>query len=168
MPAATNKTDLLAVFDKDLAKLRKTLDGVDEKNAYLSAPDDDTTIKGVIAHRTHWMGMFHGWYEDGVAEREVHVPAKGYKWNQLKEYNAALYALGNETPWEELLSAFEAACDKLRRFVETQDDALLYTSCVFSWTGKWTLGRFAEASGPSHFRSANTYIRKALRSARRG
>lgn len=166
MPAATNKIDLLAVFDKDLAKLRKTLDGVDEAKASLSALDDDTTIKGVIAHRTHWMGMFHGWYEDGVEGREVHVPAKGYKWNQLKEYNAPLYEKGNETQWADLLSDFEAACDKLRRFIASQDNESLYTSGAHAWTGKWTLGRFAEASGPSHFRSANTYIRKALRNAK--
>ena len=166
MPAATNKTDLLAVFDKDLAKLRKTLDGVDEATAALSAPDDDTTIKGVIAHRTHWMGMFHGWYEDGAAGREVHVPAKGYKWNQLKQYNTPLYALGNSKPWEELSVDFEAACDRLRRFIAEQSEAALYTSGVPAWTGKWTLGRYAEASGPSHFRSANTYIRKVLRNAK--
>jgi len=166
MPAAANKTDLLAVFDKDLAKLHKTLDSVDEAKASLSTADDDVTIKGVIAHRTHWMGMFHGWYRDGVAGREVHVPAKGYKWNQLKEYNAPLYEKGNETPWADLLSDFEAACDKLRRFIAAQDDGTLYTDGAHAWTGKWTLGRYAEASGPSHFRSANTYIRKALRNAR--
>lgn len=166
MPPATSKTDLLAVFDKNLAKLRKTLDGVDEATSSLSTPDDDTTIKGVIAHRTHWMGMFHGWYDDGAAGREVHVPAKGYQWNQLKEYNAPIYAKGNQTPWAELLSDFEAACDKLRRFIAAQDDDTLYISGAHAWTGKWTLGRFAEAAGPSHFRSANTYIRKALRNAK--
>lgn len=165
MPAASNKSDLLAVFDRDLAKLRKTLDDIDEEQSFLSAPDDTTTIKGIIAHRTHWMGMFHGWYEDGVAGREVYVPAKGYKWNQLKAYNAPLYAKGDETPWADLLSEFEAACDKLRRFIEAHDDHDLYTGGAHPWTGKWTLGRFAEASGPSHFRSANTYIRKALRTA---
>lgn len=166
MPAATNKTDLLAVFDKDLAKLYKTLDGIDETRSGLSTPDDETTIKGVIAHRTHWMGMFHTWYEGGLAGREVHVPAKGYKWNQLKVYNSTLYAKGDATPWVELLSDFETACAKLRHFIEAQSDADLYTPGAFAWTGKWTLGRFAEASGPSHFRSANTYIRKALRSSR--
>lgn len=165
MPAATNKTDLLAVFDKDLAKLRRTLEAVDETKSNLSAPDDDTTKRGVIAHRTHWMGMFHGWYDDGVAGREVHVPAKGYKWNQLKEFNAPLYARGNKTSWPDLVSEFDAACDKLRRFIDAHDEASLYTRGTYAWTGKWTLGRYAEASGTSHFRSANTYIRKALRSA---
>lgn len=165
MPAATNKADLLTVFDKELTKLRKTLDGVDEVKAALSAPDDDATVKGVMAHRTHWMGMFHRWYEDGVAGREVHVPAKGYKWNQLKDYNAALYAQGNETSWPGLLSDFNAACDKLRAFIEAHNEADLYAVGAHEWTGKWTLGRYAEASGPSHFRSANAYIRKALRAS---
>lgn len=131
----------------------------------MSTADDTTTIRGIIAHRTHWMDMFHGWYQDGVAGREVHVPAKGYQWNQLKEYNAPLYEKGNETPWKELLSGFETACDKLRDFIETRDDSELYKTGAYSWTGKWTLGRYAEASGPAHFRSANTYIRKALRGA---
>ena len=140
MPAATNKTDLLALFDKDLAKLHKTLDGIGEAQACLATPDDDTTIKGVIVHRTHWMGMFHGWYEDGVPGREVHVPAKGYKWNQLKAYNASLYAKGNKTPWVKLLSDIEAACHRLRLFIETQEDSALYSSGAHPWTGKWTLG----------------------------
>lgn len=167
MPAATNKKDLLAVFDKDLAKLRKTLHSIDEEAAMWSAPDDTITIKGIIAHRTHWMHLFHGWYEDGIAGREVHVPVKGYKWNQLKAYNALLYAQGDQTSWEALIVGFQAACDKLRSFIETHDDADLYTNGAHPWTGKWTLGRYAEASGPSHFRSANTYIRKALRSSER-
>ena len=165
MPAAANKADLLAVFDKDLAKLRKTLENVDEDKAHLSTPDDPCTIKGIIAHRTHWIGLFHGWYEDGVAGREVHLPAKGYKWNQLKDYNAPLYAKGDETPWAELTAGFAAACNGLRAFIVDHDDRDLYQSGAHPWTGKWTLGRFAEASGPSAFRSANTYIRKALRTA---
>ncbi|TNB47643.1 ClbS/DfsB family four-helix bundle protein [Martelella lutilitoris] len=165
MPAATNKSELLTVFDKELAKLRKTLDPVDEERARLSSPDDPTTIKGVIAHRTHWMGMFHRWYEDGIAGRQVFVPAEGYKWNQLKAYNAPIYAKGDNTPWDALRPDFDAACERLRSFILSRDDHELYANGLYGWTGKWTLGRYAEASGPSHFRSAHTYIRKTLNSA---
>lgn len=165
MPAATDKTDLLAAFDKELAKLRKTLALVDEHLSSACGPEDDTSIRGVIAHRTHWMGLFQGWYQDGKAGRTVHVPAKGYKWNQLKPCNAILYAKGDQTAWPDLLAAFDTACQDLRRFIETCDDAELYSLGRYDWTGKWTLGRYAEASGPSHFRSANTYLRKVLRHA---
>jgi len=161
-----NKTELLTVFDKELTKLGKTLAAVDEHSSGFSAPDDPATIKGIIAHRTHWMGMFHRWYEDGVAGRQVFVPTKGYKWNQLKAYNAPIYAKANITPWAALLSDFETACEHLRTFIASRTDHELYTDGVCGWTGKWTLGRYAEASGPSHFRSANTYIRAILNSAR--
>lgn len=167
MPAATNKSDLLVVFDKDLAKLCKTLEAIDDEQSSLSLPDDDVTIRGILAHRTHWMGMFHLWYEDGIAGRKVFVPAEGYKWNQLKEYNAPLFERGNETPWAELRSGFDLACDRLRTFIEAHGDSELYANGVHTWTGKWTLGRYIEASGPSHFRSANTYIRKVLRNSER-
>nr|WP_272209991.1 ClbS/DfsB family four-helix bundle protein [Marinicella sp. W31]MDC2875841.1 ClbS/DfsB family four-helix bundle protein [Marinicella sp. W31] len=166
MPAAKNKSELLTAFDKDLAKLRKTLAVVGEETSALSSPDDATTIKGIIAHRTHWMGMLHRWYEDGVAGRRVFVPAEGYKWNQLKAYNAPIYLEGNNTPWAELLLNFENASETLRTFIVSQDNHELYTHGAHAWTGKWTLGRYIEASGPSHFRSANSYIRKILRTAR--
>lgn len=165
MPAATNKADLLAVFDKEKQKLDATLDKVTEGNASLSAPDDSATIKGVIAHRIHWMAMFSTWYEDGKAGRTVHIPAQGYKWNQLKEYNATLYAEGNRAEWSDLLARFNAEADRLRSFTTAADEAELYDTGVWDWTGKWTLGRWLEASGPSHFRSANTYIRKVLKHA---
>ena len=79
MPAATNKSELLTAFDRELAKLRKTLAVIDDDTSTLSPPDDATTIKGIIAHRTHWMGLFHRWYEDGMAGRQVFLPAEGYK-----------------------------------------------------------------------------------------
>jgi len=165
MHAAANKSDLLSVFDKDLAKLTQTLAGIDEETSQLSSPDDPTTIKGILAHRTHWMGQFHHWYEEGVAGREVHVPAKGYKWNQLKAYNAPIYAQAQRRDWETLQADFKAACTKLRTLIDALDDAELYGAGVYAWTGKWTLGRYAEASGPAHFRSAHRYIRKTRRAA---
>lgn len=163
MPAATNKTDLLAAFDKDYAKLMTTLCDVDEDTAVLATKDDPTTIKGILAHRIHWMGLFFGWYEAGKAGETVHVPAKGYKWNQLKDYNRPIYHAGNDRSWTGLLADFEAAVARLRAFLDAHSDAELYTVGRYDWTGKWGVGRWAESAGPAHFRSANTYIRKVLR-----
>lgn len=165
MPAAINQANLLMIFDKELSKLRSTLGGIDADTARKSLPDDDTTVKGVIAHRIHWMGLFHKWFDDGAAGRTVHLPDEGVKWNQLRAYNAPIYARGDAADWRQLQSDFDAACAKLRAFIADHDPAKLYAQGAYDWTGKWTLGRYAEAAGPSHFRSANTYIRKVLRAA---
>ncbi len=168
MPAATNKADLLAAFDTELAKLRKTLATIDETSAQAATGDDDTTIKGIIAHRIHWIGLFFDWYETGRKGETVHVPAKGYKWNQLKDYNGPIYASGNARSWDDLTAAYDEAIGRLRAFLDAQDDAELYTVGRYDWTGKWGVGRWAESAGPAHFRSANTYIRKALRERAKG
>ncbi|MCR9121570.1 MAG: ClbS/DfsB family four-helix bundle protein [Phyllobacteriaceae bacterium] len=163
MPAATNAQELLAAFDRDLAKLQKTLDGVDEAMASRHTAADAVTIKGVIAHRTHWIGLFFDWYEGGVAGETVETPAPGVKWNQLKAYNAPIYEAANGRPWSELRSEFDAAAARLRAFIAENGDDLLYVKGLYPWMNNWTIGRWAEASGPSHFRSANTHIRKVLR-----
>lgn len=163
MPAAANAHDLLAVFDKELAKIQKTLYGVDEAMASRHIAADAVTIKGVIAHRTHWIGLFFDWYEGGVAGKAVETPAPGVKWNQLKAYNAPIYEAANGRPWSELRSEFDAAAARLRAFIAENDDGLLYVKGLYPWMNNWTIGRWAEASGPSHFSSANSYIRKVLR-----
>lgn len=163
MPAATNKADLLASFDAEYAKLTRTLDGIDAARAMAHTKDDETTIKGIIAHRIHWIGLFFGWYEKGCAGETVEIPAPGYKWNQLKPYNAVLYASGNDRDWADLRSEFDREVSRLRAFLAARDDAELYAVGRYDWTGKWGVGRWAESAGPAHFRSANAYIRKALR-----
>lgn len=89
--AANDKDELRAVTEKEFAKLIKLLDGLDDRLADQLSAEDDVSIKQVIGHRVHWMDMFFGWYEDGKAGKEVEVPAPGYKWNQLKPYNAKVY-----------------------------------------------------------------------------
>lgn len=85
--AATTKDDLVAVAQKEFDKLDKLLAQVDEQTA-LVKDEDDTSIKDVVGHRAHWINLFFGWYHNGLEGNEVFFPAEGYKWNDLKRYNA--------------------------------------------------------------------------------
>ena len=84
MPAATNKSDLLSITDKEWSKLQSVIESVPASLAYIK-DEDDISIKDIIGHRAHWIGLFLGWYADGKAGKTVHFPAQGYKWNQLKQ-----------------------------------------------------------------------------------
>ena len=63
MPAATSKAELLEVFDRDLAKLDKLLDGLTEEEA--CSTENDISIKAIIGHRIHWLGLYWTWYDTG-------------------------------------------------------------------------------------------------------
>lgn len=161
MPS-TNRDELLAVAVKEFEKLTKLLDRV-AAGAAMAKDDDDTSIKDVVAHRAHWIGLFLGWYHDGMAGQIVHFPAPGFKWSELKRYNAMLRAEQTGLGWT-------AACDDLRHahgllidFIEQHGDVELYGGPMAGANNQWTPGRWAEAAGPSHYRSAAKYIRARLK-----
>ncbi|MEJ6399134.1 ClbS/DfsB family four-helix bundle protein [Yoonia sp. 208BN28-4] len=163
--AATSQSDLLAITVKEYGKLRQVIDALDTKTA-MRKRADDTTIKDVIAHRAHWIGLFLGWYADGLAGKTVHFPAEGYKWNDLKRYNAELRARQTELDWKAAKALLAKAYADLIAFIESHDTPALYGGPMKGARNTWTPGRWAEAAGPSHFRSATKYVRACLKDDR--
>ncbi|RVT86882.1 ClbS/DfsB family four-helix bundle protein [Rhodobacteraceae bacterium CCMM004] len=162
MPAATDKTALIAVTDRELAKLSASIADIDAQTA--CAPDDDgTAIKDVIAHRAHWIDLFLGWWREGQAGGTPEMPAPGYTWRDLKRYNADLRARQAHLDWDAVRGLLAERAARLRSFIEGQDDAALYGGPMPGGGNAWTTGRWAEAAGPSHYRSATKYVRARLR-----
>ena len=160
MPATT-KHDLAAVTKKEFEKLDKRLRQVDEQTA-LVKDDDDTSIKDVVGHRAHWIRLYFGWYHDGLDGKEVFFPAEGYKWNDLKRYNAAVRAEQADLGWEAVCRDLRLAHNELVEFIEQSSEDDLYGGPMAGANNYWTPGRWAEAAGPSHYRSAAKYIRGRL------
>lgn len=167
MPAATTKDDLLTVTKRDYAKLDASLDGVRDDQAvwrdHSVAEQERYSVRELIAHRAHWIGLYLSWYQDGLAGLDVKTPAPGYKWNQLKAYNAFVYATARDHDWRAVLDWFRRRHMDLLEHLEALDNHELYSKHLYPWMNDWTLGRWAEASGASHYRSAAKHVRKLLR-----
>jgi len=157
-----DKPTLLSVTEKEWHKLSELLNRIDARMAAIK-DDDDTSIKDVVGHRAHWIDLFLGWYADGQAGKEVHFPAPGYNWSQLKAYNAALRAAQATLTWHDAQTMLSNRHDQLLRFISGLDDAQLYGGPMKGARNAWTPGRWAEASGPSHYRSAAKYIRARIK-----
>ena len=162
--AAISKSELYEVTVKEFAKLVKLIDTIDDDTA-LAKDEVDTSIKDVIGHRAHWIDLFLGWYADGQAGKTVHLPAEGYKWNDLKRYNADLRQRQTGIDWAGAKTMLHASYQKLVAFVENHSDHELYGGPMKGASNAWTTGRWAEAAGSSHFRSASKYLRARLRAA---
>ena len=159
MPAATNRADLRAITVKEYTKLSGLLAFVDVKTAL--GLHDGTTIKDVIGHRAHWTALFFGWYADGQAEKPVFFPAEGYKWTDLKRYNAALRKAQADLSWSDVQAMLSQTYDQLIGFIDAHSEVELYGGPMKGAKNKWTTGRWAEAAGASHYRSAAKYVRSA-------
>lgn len=157
MPAKS-KADLLAVTQAQYSKLKALIDLVGPHQAMI--PDEDgITLKDIVAHRAHWIDLFLGWYHDGQKGRTPYFPAKGFKWNDLKRYNADLRAAQKHLDWDAACAMLAKNAEALLGLIESLDDAALYSGQMKGASSKWTVGRWAEAAGGSHYRSAAKYIR---------
>lgn len=161
--AATSKAELLSITQKEYSKLKALISAVSVKDARRK-DDEDTSIKDVIGHRAHWIDLFLGWYADGLAGKQVHFPAEGYKWNELRRYNAELRQKQARLSWGEAVTALDQAEEKLNALIQSCSDTELYGDPMKGAHNNWTVGRWAEAAGPSHFRSAAKYVRSRLKS----
>ncbi len=160
--AAQNKTELLDITKREFAKLENLIAEIDAKSA-LSKDVDATSIKDVIGHRAHWIELFFGWHADGLAGKTVFFPAEGYKWNDLKRYNAELRKKQSSLGWNDAQTALRQNYERLVTFVEQKPNEELYGGPMKGANNNWAVGRWAEAVGPSHFRSAAKYVRSALK-----
>lgn len=159
---AQSKTELLDITRKEYAKLQKLVLQIEERFALLK-DEEETSVKDVIAHRAHWIDLFLGWYHDGLAGTPVFFPAEGYKWNELKRYNAELRHQQAHMSWDDVCRLLRQKYEDLTRFLEERSETELYGGPMKGANNNWTPGRWAEAAGPSHFRSAAKYIQARLR-----
>jgi len=162
MPAAANKSDLLDVTHKEFEKLQAQLDAVPE-GLKLYSDGEDTTLKDIIGHRAHWIQLFLGWYANGQAGETVFFPAEGYKWNDLKRYNADLRVAQADLDWNRARLMLAQNHSQLVGWIDAHSDQDLYGGPMKGANNKWTPGRWAEAAGPSHYRSAAKYIRARIK-----
>ncbi|TCV75742.1 ClbS/DfsB family four-helix bundle protein [Neorhizobium sp. S3-V5DH] len=163
MPAAAAKPQLKEITVEEYAKLRSLIDRIGEEQA-MRKREDDTSIKDVVAHRAHWIELFLGWYRDGQTGQKVEIPAKGYKWSELKTFNADLRARQADLSWLDARASLEGSHRRLLDFIDRHDDDDLYAGPMKGGNSPWTTGRWAEAAGRSHYRSAAKWIRACLRS----
>lgn len=159
--ACNSKTELINLTVKEFLKLAKLVAPLDDAQA--GRGEEGTSIKDVIGHRAHWIDLFLGWYSDGIAGKEVFFPAKGYKWNDLKRYNADLRRQQANLDWNAARALLTERHSALVHFLTAKSDADLYSSPMQGANNTWTPGRWAEAAGPSHYRSAAKFVRSVLR-----
>lgn len=160
--AAKSKSELIDITEKEFKKLKKLLETIDTDTA-MEKREEETSVKDVIAHRAHWIDLFLGWYGDGQSGKAVFFPAEGYKWNDLKRYNADLRERQSNLDWPSALDLLQLNYDRLIEFIEGCSEEELYGGAMKGAKNAWTPGRWAEAAGPSHFRSASKYLRPILK-----
>ena len=160
MRVAQTKVDLLTVLHSEwsqlLAELERVSDGLAE-----SVDAEGRSIKDVVAHGAMAIGLVLGWYADGQAGREGPPPI--HRAGELAFDPSTLKVWQEDLSWLETRGLLGAAHERLVGLVDGLDEAALYGGPMKGVRNRWSTGRWAEAAGATHYRTARRYIRRRLK-----
>lgn len=121
---------------------------------------DGMSVKDFLAHRTEWGKMMLTWYETAKRGKVPAVPTEEYKWNQLKELNAAIHKKYKNVSLKKIEAEFKTVHDKLFKIIKSVPEKDLLTKNVFNFTGVSDIATYFNSATASHYRSARRHIQK--------
>lgn len=151
------KAELVAEIKKERAKLKRLLDEIPEVSK-TEEVTDGMSVKDFVAHRTEWGRMMIRWYQDARGGRPSAVPTDEFKWNQLKELNAAIHSKFAQSSPAAAERDFANVHDRLFEIVQGMSEEELFTKKHYSFTGTSDLATYVNSATASHYRSARRHI----------
>ncbi|MFC2173723.1 ClbS/DfsB family four-helix bundle protein [Acidobacteriota bacterium] len=128
---------------------------------------DGWTIKDLFAHLTEWEQMFLAWYRAGRAGETPVLPVQGYKWNQIRELNRAIWQKYRRKSLKMVLDDFDASYKEILSIVRALSEKSLLTPGHFEWTGKYPLTTYLAPNTCSHYRTASKFLKRWLKGKKR-
>lgn len=163
MPRPTSKAMLLTESQKEHDALDKQLSTLTPAQMIQSDIVGLWSVKDVLAHLYEWEQMVLGWLATSEQGEMPHVPAKGYKWNQLPALNEQIYQQYKDWSLDEARVMWEESYSQVTARIEEILEERLFTPGLYPWMNKNTLAAYFTSCTSSHYRWARKEIRKGFR-----
>lgn len=166
MPRPQTKADLLSASEKERAALDQFLSNLTPDQMTVPGALGDWSVKDVLAHLYAWEQMVLGWLAAARRGETPHVPAEGYKWNQLPALNELIRQEHSARPLEEVFEQYKMSYRQIMDTIRGLPEETLFTPGLYPWMNKNTLAAYFTSSTSSHYRWARKEMRKALRAGK--
>jgi hypothetical protein len=163
MPRPHNKALLLSESEKERQKLEEYLATLTPGQMTEGGVIAEWSVKDVLAHLYEWEQMVLGWLVDSQRGETPHVPAEGFKWNQIPALNEQIYQKHKQRTLDEVMEMYQKSYQETMQTIESIPEETLFTSGLYPWVNKNTLAAYFTSATSSHYRWAKKEIRKGLR-----
>lgn len=163
MPRPYTKPQILAESRKEREALENFLSLLSPEQMTEPGMLGEWSVKDVLAHLYEWEQMVLGWLAASQRGESPHVPAEGYKWNQLPALNEVIREKHSRRTLDELLPMFRNSYEQVMTTVEKLSEEDLLTPGLYPWMNKNTLAAYFVSCTSSHYRWARTEMKKGLK-----
>lgn len=162
MPRPKTKSELLDLSAQNFGKLIELIENSSDEELHQEFPVGylNRNIRDVIAHLHHWHKLTLGWYEVGLTGEKPDIPAKGYTWKTLPDFNRLIWNKYREMPLAQALQLLNESYREMNKLIESLTDEELFEKKRYKWTGTTSLGAYLISSTSSHYDWALKLIKK--------
>ncbi|MCA9279891.1 MAG: ClbS/DfsB family four-helix bundle protein [Phycisphaeraceae bacterium] len=166
MPPKLTRDVLLDEIQREYDKLLTLIDRVPKKDMATSSINSaGWSLKDALAHVADWAHRCADWCKAGLADDAPEPPSDGFKWNETRKLNEAIYNKRKKHSLPRVLRDFHAGHEALVELAQTMDERDLCDPKRFAWCGpSWSVAKHIRANTASHYRWASKHFRTWLAS----
>ena len=163
MSRPTTQKELLERSRTDFEKLMSAVDAVPSDRREGPSAYPRGSVKDMLAHLDVWHELFLEWERIGRTGIVPPIPAEGYTWRTLPDFNMSVHKAHLADPWDDVATRLRDSNAAVREVVASYDDHDLFEKKRYRWTGSTSVGAYAVSATTSHYDWAMKLLRKSQR-----
>lgn len=169
MPRPKTKNELLELSQKNYSRLIELIDSFPDEELNEEFPEGylNRNIRDVLAHLHHWHLLFLEWYKIGMKGTKPDMPAKGYTWKTLPDFNREIWKKYNGIAFEEAKKMLDESFHSVQNLIMKHSNEDLFEKKKYKWTGSTSLAAYLISTTSSHYDWAFNLIKKCKRIVRK-
>jgi len=165
MPRPKSKDELLQLSQSNYGKLDELVSSYSKEELKKEFPPGtlNRNIRDVLAHLHHWHLLMLDWYTIGMKGGKPEMPAKGYTWKTLPDFNQKVWEQYSNVDLNKIRKELEGSFRKVQEIIKAHSDKELFEKKRYKWTGTTSLGAYLISNTSSHYDWAIKLIRKSMK-----
>lgn len=161
MPLPTTKEELLLSLKNAYHKLDEEFDDISSKQSKLKGIEGNISACDVLAYQIGWGKLLLKWENEEQKGKKPHMPAKGFKWNELTPLAQSFYNTYSQKNQDQLRKELNKVIQKIVHLIKNLEHDELFLPHHRNWTGeKWAVVKWIQVNTIAPYKSARTKIRR--------
>ncbi|MCO6183496.1 ClbS/DfsB family four-helix bundle protein [Leuconostoc fallax] len=163
MQSYSNKDELIQAIQTSYQKYIEEFKNIPNDLKDKRVETVDRTPAENLAYQIGWITALLNWENDEMAGKEVFVPAKGYKWNNLGGLYQSFYQTYSDHSLPELIDLLTLRVTELCNLVEKLPADILFEPNHRRWAttnAQWPVWKWVHINSVAPFKTFRTKIRK--------
>jgi hypothetical protein len=163
MSRPRTKAELLDRSAADYARLMASVVEIPQERRTSASAYPRGSLKDMLAHLDAWHELLLEWERVGRTGLVPPIPAEGYTWKTLPDFNLTIHDAHADDPWDDVVARLDDSHARVHEVIASYDADELFEKKRYRWTGSTSVGSYAVSATTSHYEWAMKLLRQSTK-----